>query len=150
VIILPPAAVREILPEPIPLHILYEDDDLLVVNKQADLIVHPARGNLSGTLLNGLAYHFQQKGLAAAPAEEDEPGARIAGLSEVGSADYRPGIVHRLDRYTTGVMVVAKRDETHWMLARQFEVRTPLKVYLALVHGSPDGEGGVIVQPLGK
>ena len=141
-VILPPPAIREIKADPIPLHILYEDEDLLVVNKQADLIVHPARGHTSGTLVNGLAYYFQEK--AGADVTEG-----TKALSDVGRDDQRPGIVHRLDRHTTGVMVVAKRDEAHWGIARQFEERKVLKVYLALVHGNVEPSGGVIEQPLG-
>jgi len=139
-VILPPPAVRTIEPEPIPLHILYEDDHLIVLNKQADLIIHPARGNLSGTLVNAMAHHLRQP--RAEPA--------IDGLSAVGADDLRPGIVHRLDRFTTGVMVVAKRDEAHWGLARQFEQRRTLKAYLALAHGGPAQPGGVIDHPIGK
>ena len=78
-----------------------------------------------------------------------EPGT-VEGLSTVGADDYRPGIVHRLDRYTTGVMVVAKSDDAHWPLAQQFADRTNLKAYLALVHGNFDTPAGVIEQPLGK
>jgi len=136
-VLLPPPAIPGITPEPIPLSILYEDEDFIVVNKQADLIVHPARGHLSGTLVNGLLWHFQREA------------AQEAGLSRVGLAEQRPGVVHRLDRYTTGVMVVAKRDATHWAIASQFENRQVLKAYLAVVHGNPDPAGGVIEAPIG-
>lgn len=138
-VILPPRPAKEILPEPIPLDILYEDEAFIVVNKQADLIVHPARGQITGTLLNALAHHFQQ-----------QTGRGEAGLSTVGRQDLRPGVVHRLDRNTTGVIVVAKQDESHWLLARQFEDRTNLKAYLAVVHGNPELPGGAIEQPIGK
>jgi len=162
-VILPPPAIRTIEPENIPLDIVHEDDDLMVINKQANLIVHPARSHLAGTLLNALAHHFQQQ---AQDRGGDFEGwktrgfrpkrkrtVNVDGLSQVGAEDCRPGIVHRLDKNTTGVMVVAKRDEAHWALARQFEARTPVKAYLALVHGEPDradGPGGVIEQPVGK
>jgi len=143
-VVVPPRPATELTPEPIPLDILYEDAHLIVVNKPAGLIVHPARSNLSGTLLNGLAYHFQQTGEArpGSPAEDT--------LSSVGGDAARPGVVHRLDKNTTGVIIVAKQDEPHWLLARQFERRTPMKAYLAVVHGCPDPPGGAIEQPIGK
>jgi 23S rRNA pseudouridine1911/1915/1917 synthase len=160
-VFLPPAPPRNLQPEPIPLDILFEDDDFIVINKQAGLIVHPARSNLSGTLLNGLAYHFQQKKQSgaddakpeASPASPAAHPAQVHGLSSVGVEEARPGIVHRLDKNTTGVMVVAKRDTTHWLIAKQFEDRKTLKAYLALVHGAPDpadAVGGVIDEPIGK
>ena len=94
-LILPPKEVTELIGEDIPLNIIFEDDQIIVLNKQADLIVHPARGYTHGTLVNGLVYHARQ----------------LSGAGE----DFRPGIVHRLDRNTTGVMVVAKTDEAHWL-----------------------------------
>ncbi len=129
-LILPPRELRELIPEDIPLHILYEDDDLLVLNKQANLIVHPARGYKNGTLVNGLVYHFQK-------------------LSSGGGDDRRPGIVHRLDRNTTGCLVVAKTDTAHWKLSRQFAERTVKKTYVALIHGVPELTADRISQPLG-
>ncbi len=135
-VMMPPQPTADLNPEPIPLDIVHEEDGFVVVNKQAGLIVHPARSHLSGTLLNGLAHHFQQQG--------------SAGLSDVGKADARPGIVHRLDKNTTGIIIVAKREDQHWVLAKQFEHRTNLKAYLAVVHGCPDQPGGVIDQPIGK
>ena len=166
-VILPSPAIRTIEPEPIPLDVLYEDEHLIVLNKQADLIVHPARSHLSGTLLNGLASHFKHqleqaggiwsqwktRGFSAGPKAPRHPNGVVEGLSSVGAREYRPGIVHRLDRYTTGVMVVAKSDQAHWQLAHQFETRKVLKVYLAVVHHQPvptDLPGGVIDLPLGK
>lgn len=128
-VILPPPEIREITPENIPLNIVYEDSDMLVINKQADLIVHPARGYKSGTLVNALVYYAQN-------------------LSK-GSEDFRPGIVHRLDRNTTGILVVAKNDTAHWRLAGQFERRLTKKYYLTIVHGSPDLTSDCINQPLG-
>ncbi|MBN1788002.1 MAG: RluA family pseudouridine synthase [Sedimentisphaerales bacterium] len=127
-LILPPPETKEILPENIPLDILYEDDDILVINKQADMIVHPARGYKKGTLVNGLVYHAKQ-------------------LSK-GSEEFRPGIVHRLDRNTTGALVVAKNDTAHWRLARQFERRQVKKYYLAIVHGTPELDADCINKPL--
>ena len=143
-VIIPPRPASELTPEPIPLDILYEDRSIIVVNKPAGLIVHPARSSLTGTLLNGLAYHFQQTG----EAQPGDPAERS--LSSVGGDAARPGVVHRLDKNTTGVMLVAKQDEPHWLLARQFERRQPMKAYLAVVHGCPDPPGGAIEQPIGK
>jgi 23S rRNA pseudouridine1911/1915/1917 synthase len=127
-LILPPPEIKEIIPENIPLNIIYEDEDILVINKQADLIVHPARGFKKGTLVNALVYYAKQ-------------------LSK-GSEEFRPGIVHRLDRNTTGVLVVAKNDTAHWRLARQFEKRLTRKHYLAIVHGTPELAADCINKPL--
>ncbi|MCK4998659.1 MAG: RluA family pseudouridine synthase [Anaerohalosphaera sp.] len=129
-LILPPKVVRELIPEDIPLNIIHEDDDIIVLNKQSNLIVHPARGYKNGTLVNGLVYYFRNN------------------LSSVGE-DYRPGIVHRLDRNTTGVMVVAKNDTAHWKLSRQFQERTTKKTYMAIVHGVPELDGDMINAPIG-
>jgi 23S rRNA pseudouridine1911/1915/1917 synthase len=128
-LILPPRELTELVPQDIPLNILYEDDWLIVLSKQPDLIVHPARGYKSGTLVNALVYHFQK-------------------LSS-GSEGWRPGIVHRLDRNTTGAMVVAKDDTTHWKLSRQFAERTTKKTYIAIAHGVPELHADCINQPLG-
>jgi len=95
--VVPEPPSKEIEPEDIPLEIIYEDDDLIILNKPADIIVHPARGNKHGTLVNALAYYSEQ-------------------LSS-GLGEFRPGIVHRLDRNTTGVMVVTKRDTAQWKVA---------------------------------
>lgn len=128
-LILPARELRELIPENIPLNILYEDEHLVVINKQPNLIVHPARGYKHGTLVNGLVYHFQN--LSTCP------------------DDLRPGIVHRLDRNTTGCLVVAKDDTSHWKLSRQFADRTIKKTYIALIHGTPELDADVINQPLG-
>ncbi|MBT8484421.1 MAG: RluA family pseudouridine synthase, partial [Phycisphaerae bacterium] len=122
VAVLPPPPSRDIPPEDIPLEIIFEDADIIVINKHDDIIVHPARGNRSGTIINGLAYHFAHRSGGA--------------LSSVGEEFARPGVVHRLDRHTTGVMVAAKSDTAHWRLGRQFEMRTTSKTYLAFVHGT--------------
>ncbi|MHC4169431.1 MAG: pseudouridine synthase, partial [Planctomycetota bacterium] len=115
---LPEPPPRDILPEDIPLNIIYEDSDLIILNKQSDMIVHPARGNTHGTLVNGLAFYSDS-------------------LS-TGLGEFRPGIVHRLDRNTTGVMVVTKNDGAQWRIAKQFEHRQVNKTYLAIVHGTPE------------
>jgi 23S rRNA pseudouridine1911/1915/1917 synthase len=126
----PPKPVSELVPENIPLDIVYEDDHFLALNKQADLIIHPARGRWTGTLVNGLVYY----------------GKKWSSIN----GDWRPGILHRLDRNTTGIMLVAKSDEAHWRLARQFENRTIRKTYLAVCHGVPALLGDVIDRPIGK
>ncbi len=118
------------VPEHIPLEILYEDDSLAAINKAAGMVVHPAKGHWSGTLTSALAYHFDKLSTTAGPS--------------------RPGIVHRLDRDTSGVIVVAKNDRVHLALARQFEARTAEKEYLALVVGSPDRDRDAIEQPIGN
>ncbi|MHC4259389.1 MAG: RluA family pseudouridine synthase [Planctomycetota bacterium] len=120
---------KEILPEDIPLDIIYEDQDIIVLNKQAGMIVHPARGNTHGTLVNALAFYSDK-------------------LSS-GTGEFRPGIVHRLDRDTTGVMVVAKNDTAQWKVAKQFERRQIKKSYLAVVHGTPELTADRISAPLG-
>lgn len=116
-------------PEAIPLDVLYEDELLIVLNKPPGMVVHPAKGNWGGTLTNALAYRFAQ-------------------LSDLGG-ESRPGIVHRLDRDTSGVMVVAKTNQAHAMLARQFQDRTTQKEYLAIVVGVPDRDRDRITQPIG-
>ena len=117
-------------PENIPIEIVYEDETLAVVNKPAGLVVHPASGTLSGTLANALAYHFQQ-------------------LPDRG-AGVRPGIVHRLDRDTSGLLVVAKTDAALENLSDQFRDRTVFKSYVALVHGRMAASSGKIDQPLAR
>ncbi len=129
-ILLPPPPTTEIPGEDIPLNIIYEDDHMIVLNKQAGLIVHPARGNRSGTLVNGLVYYSDS-------------------LSS-GSGEFRPGIVHRLDRNTTGVIVVAKNDLAHWRIAHQFEHRLTQKTYVAIVQGQMELDGDTIDMPLGR
>ncbi len=136
-VIVPPPPAKDIQPEPIPLEVLFEDDDLIVINKQPDIIVHPARSHLKGTMLNALAHHLlHQSGCGGA-------------LSSVGEDFARPGVVHRLDRFTSGVIVFAKRDEAHWRLGKQFESRQVDKRYLAIVHGEIESPTDVIDQPLG-
>jgi 23S rRNA pseudouridine1911/1915/1917 synthase len=135
--LLPPRRPQEIPPEPIPLDVVYEDDDLLAVNKQAGLIVHPARGNWTGTLVNALAYYFRKNW------------RDIRELPTSGEV-FRPGIVHRLDRDTTGVMLIAKTELALWRLGRQFELRKVHKTYTAIVHGLVGPDEDVIDVPIGK
>lgn len=136
-VVLPPPPAKSIQPEDIPIDILFEDEHLLVLNKSPDIIVHPARSHHSGTLLNALVHHFQKQG------------GGIEDLSSVGEESARPGVVHRLDRKTSGVMVVAKSDEAHWKLGRQFELRRVDKRYLAVVQGELPDPADVIELPIG-
>jgi 23S rRNA pseudouridine1911/1915/1917 synthase len=135
-VILPPPPSTDIQAEHIPLKIIFEDKDLVVINKDDDIIVHPARSNKSGTIINALAWHFQH--------ESD------GSLSTVGEEFARPGVVHRLDRHTTGVMIAAKTDTAHWRLSKQFEQRKTRKRYLAVVHGEVEPLTDSIDVPLGK
>ena len=120
----------ELIPENIPLDILYEDDDLIVLNKQSNMVVHPGFGNFTGTLVNGLIHHF-------------------ANLPETAMAN-RPGLVHRLDKNTTGVMVVAKTEKALSHLANQFFERTIERRYQALVWGDFEEENGTIEGHVGR
>jgi 23S rRNA pseudouridine1911/1915/1917 synthase len=124
-------ALKPSLPEPkaVPLDVLYEDANVVVVNKPPRMVVHPGKGAWSGTLVAALAHHFQS-------------------LSTLGGAE-RPGIVHRLDRDTSGVIVVAKRDAAHERLAAQFKARTVEKTYVAIVSGAPDRDRDWIDRPIG-
>lgn len=128
--VIPPPVPVEFKPEPIPIDILYEDDHVIVVNKQPGLVVHPAPGHFSGTLVNGLLYHCPD-------------------LGGIGG-ELRPGIVHRLDKDTSGSMIVAKNDAAHTHLSRQFKSRKIQKQYLALVHGNVKKATGSIKLPIGR
>jgi len=120
----------ELVPEYIPLHIVYEDADLIVVNKPAGMVVHPGAGIDSGTLANALVHHFNS-------------------LSEV-AGRIRPGIVHRLDKDTSGLLVVAKNDFAHEPLSNQFRDRQIFKMYIALVYGRLARDRGEIEEPIGR
>lgn len=128
-----PYPVREIklIPEDIPIEVLYEDDQMIMVNKPANMVVHPGFGNYSGTLLNGLVYHFD-----SLPKKDDYFG--------------RPGLVHRLDKHTTGILVVAKTEVALTHLAKQFHDRTSERVYYALVWGDLTENEGTITGPIGR
>lgn len=126
---LPPPPTDGPIPEDIPLDIIYEDDCMVVLNKAAGMVVHPAKGHWSGTLTSALAHHFQS-------------------LSDAGGPT-RPGIVHRLDRDTSGVIVIAKTNEVHFKLCAQFEAREVSKTYLAIVSGTLDRDRDRISQPIG-
>jgi 23S rRNA pseudouridine1911/1915/1917 synthase len=113
-------------PENIPLDILFEDKNLLIINKPAGMIVHPGAGNYSGTLVNGLLNHCKN----------------LSGINGV----LRPGIVHRLDKFTSGLLIVAKNDNSHVFLSRQFEQKSIFRIYQAIVWGVPEEEGEIFTQ----
>lgn len=121
----------EIIPQDIPLDIAYEDDYLLVVNKQPGMVVHPGHGNYSGTLVNALAYHLKDSPLFT-------------------TGDPRPGLVHRIDKDTSGLLVVAKSEDSKAFLARQFFEKTTTRSYVALVWGQLAEDAGTIVGHIGR
>lgn len=121
----------EVEPEELPLDIVYEDEDLLLVNKSANMVVHPAKGNWSGTLVNGLMWHTDE-------------------LSEPEEDTIRPGIVHRLDKDTSGLLVVAKNDKTHRILSEYFRTKDIERTYWAIVWGTPDNKEGTITGAIGR
>ncbi len=127
---IPEAKPLDLQPEAIPLDILYEDDTLIIVNKPAGLVVHPAAGHENGTLVNALLAHCQN----------------LAGIGGV----QRPGIVHRLDKDTTGAIVIAKTDFAHQHLQAQLKAKTARREYLGVVYGSPSATSGTIDQPIGR
>ncbi len=120
----------DIEPENIPLDIVYEDNDVIIVNKKNGMVVHPAPGNNHGTLVNALLYHSKN-------------------LSKV-NGEFRPGIVHRIDAYTTGLLMVAKNDRAHEILAKQLEEKTTTRKYVALVWGVIEHDTGTIDAPIGR
>lgn len=126
----PPPDPANFLPEPIFLDILHEDADLVIINKPPDLVMHPAPGHTSGTLVNGLLHHCPD----------------LAGIG----GRIRPGIVHRLDKDTTGVLAVAKNSVAQACLAAQFKNRTVRKQYMAVVYGVPASDSGVVENPIGR
>jgi 23S rRNA pseudouridine1911/1915/1917 synthase len=127
---LPAPPMVELLAEPIPLAIVYEDDDLIVIDKPAGMVVHPGAGVVSGTLANALVYHFNELSGAAGRT--------------------RPGIVHRIDKETSGLLVVAKNDAAHERLSDQFRDRQVFKMYVALVYGRVSAEAGEIEARVGR
>lgn len=127
---IPPVETLDLIPEPIPLEILYEDSDLLVLNKPKDRVVHPSAGHGSGTLVNALLAHCQD----------------LSGIN----GEYRPGIVHRLDKNTTGALVVAKTDQAHHHLQAQIQAKTARRIYLGVVYGRPQTSQGRIEAPIGR
>ncbi len=126
-----PRRVVEILPENIPLDIIYEDDDLLIVNKDAGMVVHPGHGNYSGTLVNALTWHLKD-------------------LPLFQEGDMRAGLVHRIDKNTSGLLVVAKNERSHARLAKQFFDHTIERRYVALVWGNFDDDEGTVTGNIGR
>ncbi|HKQ88298.1 MAG TPA: RluA family pseudouridine synthase [Candidatus Acidoferrales bacterium] len=145
---LPPPASGNVEPEAIPLDILYEDSDLAVINKPAGMTVHPGAGAETGTLVAALLHHFRQARSASDDATATQPNT-ASGLSSVGGP-LRPGIVHRLDKDTSGAIVVARTDAAHAKLAAAFSNRLIEKTYIALLHGKPRGESGRIELPIAR
>lgn len=128
---IPEAKEPDILPEDIPLDILYEDQDILVVNKPKGMVVHPAAGHYSGTLVNALMYHCKDS---------------LSGINGV----MRPGIVHRIDMDTTGSLLVCKNDEAHRILAEQLKEHTIRREYHAIVYGNIKEDTGTVDAPIGR
>ncbi|MFM8578639.1 MAG: RluA family pseudouridine synthase [Planctomycetaceae bacterium] len=166
VIFQPPPPPREgPSPEAIPLSFLFVDDSIAVVDKPAGMVVHPAKGNGKGTLAGALLWHLEGMGDDSTRSESQEPSrlgeggvsrAEVAGVSRAGGTGLsraggptRPGIVHRLDRDTSGVIIVARTEIAHHQLARQFERRTVEKEYLAITHGAPQFDSDEIDLPIG-
>jgi len=129
-ITIPDPEVLDIVAEDIPLEIVYEDDDLLIVNKPQGMVVHPAPGNYSGTLVNALMYMAE----------------RLSSINGI----IRPGIVHRIDKDTSGLLMVAKNDRSHELLAEQLKDKTTLREYYAIVNGVLSNDSGTIDAPLGR
>lgn len=129
-VILPEPEVLDIIPENIKMEIVYEDDDLAIINKSQGVVVHPAPGHSSGTLVNGLMYHLKN-------------------LSSINGV-LRPGIVHRLDKNTSGLMIVAKNDKSHNYLAERLKEHSIYRIYYALVEGNVKEDQGIINAPLGR
>ena len=125
-----PQEINELLPQDIPINIMYEDNDLLIVNKEAGMVVHPGFGNYDGTLVNALAFHFRN-------------------LPNMGEED-RPGLVHRIDKNTSGILVIAKTERSMTTLAKKFEDRDLNRKYIALVWGDVKQEEGTITGHIGR
>ncbi len=128
---IPPPQELDVTGEDIPLDIVYEDDSLMVINKPQGMVVHPAAGNYSGTLVNAVVYHAKGK---------------LSGINGVA----RPGIVHRLDKDTSGLLVVAKTNEAHQMLAEQIKAKTCRRIYVCIVCGNLREDEGVVDAPIGR
>lgn len=120
----------DIIPEKMDLDIVYEDDDVIVVNKKSGVVVHPAQGNYTGTLVNGLLYHSKN-------------------LSKI-NGEFRPGIVHRIDKDTSGLILIAKNDKAHLSLAEQLKNKTTTRKYIALASGVINHDTGTIDAPIGR
>lgn len=130
VLVIPEAEPTEIVPEDIPLDIYYEDSDVIVVNKPRGMVVHPAPGHNSGTLVNALMFHCKD----------------LSGIN----GELRPGIVHRIDKDTSGLIMAAKNDKAHASLAAQLKAHTVTRKYYALVHGNVSHDQGTVDAPIGR
>lgn len=130
ILLIPPVKKLEAKPQDIPINIIFQDEYLLLINKAAGMVVHPAFGNYENTLVNALLYHIKD----------------LSGINGV----LRPGIVHRLDKDTSGILIISKDDNTHRELSKQFASRTMEKEYLALVLGTPKEKAGTIDRPLAR
>lgn len=128
---IPEAITPDILPENIPLDILYEDDDVILLNKPKDMVVHPAAGHYSGTVVNALLYHC---------------GTSLSGINGV----MRPGIVHRIDKDTTGVIIACKNDYAHNLIAAQLKAHSITRRYYALICGNLKDDEGIVEAPIGR
>ena len=122
----------DIIPEDIPLDIVYEDDDIIIVNKPKGMVVHPAPGHATGTLVNALMYHFGKEGLSSI------------------NGEFRPGIVHRIDMNTTGILVVCKNDKAHKSLSEQLKVHSITRKYYAIVCNNISEDEGTVNLPIGR
>ena len=127
---LPEVEEVEYVPEDIPLEIVYQDEDVAVVNKPQGMVVHPSAGHTSGTLVNALMYHIKD----------------LSGINGV----LRPGIVHRIDKDTSGLLMIAKNDQAHVALADELKDKKSLRKYWAIVHGNLPNDRGVIEAPIGR
>ena len=130
-VIIPDAKELDVVPESIPLDIIYEDDDILVVNKPKGMVVHPAPGHYTGTLVNAIMYHCKDN---------------LSGINGV----LRPGIVHRIDMNTTGSLLVCKSDKAHQIMADKFKVHDLTRKYHCIVHGNIKEDEGIINAPIGR
>ncbi len=130
-VFLPPAVTPDVMPEKIPLSVLYEDNDVIVIDKPKGMVVHPAPGHYSGTLVNALLYHCREN---------------LSGINGV----LRPGIVHRIDRDTTGSVIACKNDAAHICIAKQLKAHTIVRRYHAIVHGNIKEEEGTIHTLIGR
>ena len=132
----PDSVIPDILPENIPLDILYEDEDVIVVNKPKEMVVHPAPGHYSGTLVNGLMYYMLNS-------------STDSGLSSINGV-LRPGIVHRIDMNTTGSLIICKNDKAHLSIAKQLKEHSINRVYVSIVKGVIDDSDGKVDKPIGR
>ena len=129
-VVIPELETVEIKPENIDIEIIYEDNDLAVINKRAGIVVHPANGHYSGTLVNAILYHIKD----------------LSGIN----GEIRPGIVHRLDKDTSGLLIIAKNDKAHLKLSQMFHDKTVKKTYLAILKGKLNQKSGRIVTQIGR